>query len=278
MLVVGVLSAGSVAFAMPDTSRVPATNTRSGHPVVIPAHAVQVAENVFSLGSAVDPQSGKKVEGYMIISPKPAAKKPDGALGGGKPGSVDTSSCYGFLAKDAKWKSVESWVVDPTNPEGLSEADVFALLDESITKWEDAADGSADNVVSTDILGVGSIASGFAEVGVMDGVNGVRFGSLDIGTIGVTTIWGVFGGAPAGRELVEWDQVYNTYYSWNVNGSMSDMDFESIATHELGHSVGMADLYTAECSEETMYGYGSEGETKARDLNAGDITGISKLY
>ncbi|MCH8050357.1 hypothetical protein IIB51_03090 [Patescibacteria group bacterium] len=35
---------------------------------------------------------------------------------------------------------------------------------------------------------------------------------------------------------------------------------------------------TTECREETMYGIGSEGETYARTLNLGDITGISKLY
>ena len=56
------------------------------------------------------------------------------------------------------------------------------------------------------------------------------------------------------------------------------MDFESIATHELGHSVGLDDLYTAECAEQTMYGYATEGETKKRSLEAGDIEGVGQLY
>ena len=56
------------------------------------------------------------------------------------------------------------------------------------------------------------------------------------------------------------------------------MDLDSIVTHELGHSVGLGDLYTAECAEQTMYGYATEGETKKRDLEAGDIVGIQKLY
>ena len=55
------------------------------------------------------------------------------------------------------------------------------------------------------------------------------------------------------------------------------IDFYNIATHELGHSVGMTDLYNF-CTEETMYGYATEGETKKRDLNAGDIAGINALY
>ena len=55
------------------------------------------------------------------------------------------------------------------------------------------------------------------------------------------------------------------------------MDFENIATHELGHSIGMGHP-SSECIEETMYAYADFGETKKRTLNTGDIEGISELY
>ena len=58
----------------------------------------------------------------------------------------------------------------------------------------------------------------------------------------------------------------------------SKMDVQNIITHEIGHSAGMNDLYSSSCLDETMYGYASEGETKKRDLNSGDIVGIKKLY
>jgi hypothetical protein len=56
------------------------------------------------------------------------------------------------------------------------------------------------------------------------------------------------------------------------------MDFDNIATHELGHSCGLGDLYTSDCSQQTMYGYASNGETNKRTLECGDIAGISELY
>jgi hypothetical protein len=34
----------------------------------------------------------------------------------------------------------------------------------------------------------------------------------------------------------------------------------------------------SECVDETMYAFATEGETKKRDLNAGDIQWIVKLY
>ena len=55
------------------------------------------------------------------------------------------------------------------------------------------------------------------------------------------------------------------------------MDFENIATHELGHSFGMGHPDST-CIEETMYAYADFGETKKRVLNAGDIAGIQELY
>ena len=56
------------------------------------------------------------------------------------------------------------------------------------------------------------------------------------------------------------------------------MDVQNIVTHEFGHGWGLADLYDTSCSEETMYGYSEEGETKKRTLNDGDIAGIQELY
>ncbi len=41
---------------------------------------------------------------------------------------------------------------------------------------------------------------------------------------------------------------------------------------------GTGDSKEGGAIEETMYGYSQEGETSKRDLNAGDIAGIQKLY
>ncbi|PJA83788.1 MAG: peptidase M10A and M12B matrixin and adamalysin, partial [Candidatus Nealsonbacteria bacterium CG_4_9_14_3_um_filter_37_29] len=55
-------------------------------------------------------------------------------------------------------------------------------------------------------------------------------------------------------------------------------DLQNIATHELGHGVGLGDVYETACSEVTMYGYSNYGETQKRTLEAPDITGLQTLY
>ena len=231
---------------------------------------------VISLGTALDPATGRQVEGWAIIHRKDNLAKPAGA----KPGAA---SCYGYLAKGAKWKIVEPWLVNPANTRLLDGTTVFNLLTAGVTKWEDATDGNIINGAGVNVLGSGSItdAALVADTISPDNQNEVYFADItDSNAIAVTIVWGIFGGPPSGRQLVEWDQVYDDVtFDWSAEaaGVGGKMDFDNIATHELGHSVGMADLYNT-CIDETMYGYSANAETKKRDLNTGDITGVNALY
>ena len=91
-------------------------------------------------------------------------------------------------------------------------------------------------------------------------------------------MWGVFNGPPFARELVEWDQVYDDMdFDWSSSGEADKMDFENIASHELGHTVGLGHPDDS-CTQETMFRFAGLGETNKRTLEAGDIAGVSDLY
>lgn len=231
--------------------------------------------DIVDLGKARDPKTGGLVEGRAIIHRKNGEAKI-------KPGGGGATKCYGYLATGAKWKTIEPWVVNPANLSGIGDTFVFDNLTGDINKWEDAGDGVVGNGVAVDILGSGSTTSDIltADTTAPDNANEVYFAAIDSpGAIAVTIVWGVFSGPTFQRKLVEWDQIYDDVdYPWSATGATNKMDFENIATHELGHSVGLADLYNSVCAEETMYGYGAFGETKKRDLNTGDIKGVNGLY
>ena len=295
-----VLLQAIVIAAKPTFLAAKVTNPVTGevkNTLTLPAKAVEVAPNIYYLGQALD--EGRIVEGYALVDYKGNHGKPGTSCGNGVcekgetarkcpqdcGGGITTttlaatttlpatSSCYGFLARGAKWRTAESYIVDPANTVGLDEAYVSANLAFDIGKWEDAASAS---ILGDEIAGV---VDG-ADTVSTDGKNEVYFADVgENGAIAITIVWGIFRGPPSARELVEWDQVYDQVdYDWSASGEAGKMDFESIATHELGHSVGLDDLYTLDCAEQTMYGYASEGETNKRTLEAGDITGVIELY
>lgn len=277
--VLSLFLAASQVFAVPP-SFVPMGLTTPGTSgtLVLPAPADNAPVlDVLPLGSALDPGSGKVVEGYAFIH---FDKKP--AKPGDKPGKGGGgSSCYAYLANGTKWKAAESWVMNTSNARGLNGTSLFDTQAVALTKWEDAADGTVDNVSGYNIFGVGSATSSalIADTSSPDNQNEVYFADISSsGAIAVTIVWGIFAGPPQGRELVEWDQVYDDVdYNWSLTGEVGKMDFDNIATHEDGHSAGM-DHPDDSCINETMYRFSQNGETKKRDLNTGDIAGINQLY
>ena len=253
-------------IAQPGKNRVPA-ETKGGVTVVIPSHAIELATGIFDLGTAN--VNGEVLQGYMFIHYKDEfTHKPnhDGA-------TTPTSTCYAFLSQGARWKNTEQYITGP----GIDPA----LTETSLDAW--------DSQVAFDIFGsrnTSAVVDG-TDTSAPDNKNEIMFGDISSpNVIAVTTVWGIFGGKPNQRKLVEFDAVFdNVDFTWGNAGPTSEtslgdtsvMDFQNIATHEFGHAAGMGHP-SSTCAEETMYAYSTEGETKKRTLNAGDISGIKSLY
>ncbi|MEK9180369.1 MAG: matrixin family metalloprotease [Patescibacteria group bacterium] len=226
---------------------------------------------VIALGERIDPQTGRIVEGFKIIDYKPGYGKSANAR---KPGGGGTT-CYAFLANGARWKGTENYLVDPTNSRGLDGTVVNGLLAQAADGWDNQV---AFEVFGNEVQGAVDAAS----IGnSMNGRNEFAFGdSGSPGAIAVTVVWGVFYGPPSGRELVEWDMLFDDGdFDWSAeaSGVAGKMDFLNIAAHEVGHAAGMGHPSNT-CTNETMYAYADYGETIKRDLNTGDVLGIKALY
>ena len=190
------------------------------------------------------------------------------------PEPTPDSSCYGFISKGAKWRDTPvDLVIDPDNLDGLTQGFIVGAMEAGANEW--------DNHTGADIYGSYSIDHGATwDDTYRDGRNEIVFGDYpQSGVIGVTIIWGYFIGKPSSREIVEFDILFDTDFTWgDATLGSNVMDLQNIAVHELGHGFGLGDLYTSACIDETMYGYSDYGETKKRDLAAGDIVGIQELY
>jgi len=204
----------------------------------------------------------ERVDFIHYVKPdNPGSGKPD------KPGKPDKGdSCFKLMG--VKWKSLPvSYVINPTNNDGLSENFVAQTISSSAETW--------DNATTAELLNDSYSIDYSQEYGDQNYVNAIDFGPLASGTIGITSVWYT----PRGKQIVEFDIRLNDSYVWgDALISSSTMDLANIMTHELGHAVGMDDIYSGTCTEVTMYGYSDNGETKKRDLEPADIEGIQSMY
>jgi len=263
-----------IVVAQPDFRAVEVNKAQAPVTVTIPTHAIEVAPGVFDLGKSVD-KDGRPVRGFAFIDYRKEFHHRDWHNGGpGGPGGNGGSTCFEFLAKGAKWKTTEDYVLDSTNSNGLSDSFVASKTALGIEEWDSQVDfdifGSRDTTSSVD----------GADTSSPDNKNEIMFGNLDSeNAIAVTIVWGVFIGPPSQRRLVEWDMVFNdaSFTFGDADSDPSVFDYQNIFTHEIGHAVGMAHPGDT-CTEETMFRFAGEGETKKRDLNSGDINGVNELY
>lgn len=162
-----------------------------------------------------------------------------------------------------------SYVINPSNNQGLGSSDIEYAISVSAETWDVATSKELFNDVYT--------IDYKARYGKFDGKNSIVFGKARPGIIAVAAIWYNTGT----KQIYEFDVKFNTYYTWgNVDTNTYPylMDLQNIATHELGHGVGMDDIYENTCSDVTMFGYGDYRETYKRDLAGPDIEGLLSLY
>jgi len=173
-----------------------------------------------------------------------------------KPAKAD--ACYKLAGW--KWSGPVTYTVNPANPS----------LKAAIASADSVWDASTSAPLFKEPL-IGVYPSG-----VRDYKNSVSFGNYQTsGVIAVTVTWY----NRFTKNAVESDILFDTDFTWgDAYGNQNVMDIQNIATHEIGHTLGLSDLYTTSCSPVTMYGYSWNGDTSKRTLESPDITGLQKLY
>jgi Ser-Thr-rich glycosyl-phosphatidyl-inositol-anchored membrane family/Matrixin len=108
-----------------------------------------------------------------------------------------------------------------------------------------------------------------------DGENSIIWVNYDTGSIATTT---TYWNMADFNEIIENDLEFNDLtLDWGTDGPLTGMDVQTIATHELGHFLGFADMYGTADNAKIMNGYGTKGIIK-RKLTKDDISGIKGIY
>ncbi len=191
---------------------------------------------------------------------------------------VKDDGCYSFIRKDMEWKTQPDYIISvEEGEEGITEDQFVAAVNASISEWNDPEFKEDTSFIE---FGEQTINSEYPTGLNGDNVNVISFGDYaDGNVIAVCSVWGIFRGPPSDREIIEFDVMLDTDWTWgDASQDSSVMDLQNILTHELGHAVGLGDLYNPKCSTQTMYGYSTEGDIEKRTLESGDIAGLNILY
>lgn len=179
----------------------------------------------------------------------------------------------GYKLMGVKWITQEGFLINSGSiPDYLNESETAGDIIVSTETWDDETTCSL--TTKANLFGANGTTS-TAAYGNYDYVNVIDFGPLDYANaIAVTSIWY----DRSTRSILEYDMRFNTAFEWSTSGDSAKMDVQNIATHELGHAVGLSDLYNSSFSAMTMYGYADYGETDKQTLENPDIAGLQKMY
>lgn len=173
-----------------------------------------------------------------------------------------------------KLPSTVTYRVNTDSAPSSIRSSLSTIVNNSVQVWDGKISVSFGNGGSTSVKRASN-----------DGQNIIAWNRLSRNTLGATYIWY----NSATKTVVNVDTIMNSRHPWawtNPNSTDPDQncsnpnsyDAQNILTHELGHWVGLDDLYGSADEDNTMYGYGAKGELKKDTLETGDVNGAQSIY
>lgn len=166
-----------------------------------------------------------------------------------------------YITGGERWPGgVFNWYYNPENqPQNLSTQEVLGAIFVAASRWAQMCQ------LSFNYMGLTSANRNFL-VGAVDRLNVIgwqRFPTSDNASDGLT-YWNY-----SGTTMVDADIVFNTFYAWTLQ------DFEAVATHELGHAIG---LQHSNVARSVMFANPYNSNTYLRTLRGDDVAACTALY
>lgn len=204
----------------------------------------------------------------FVHNPKPSPS-PSLVCNAPNPDSLAVVGSAGWHISTNTW----TYTLNPGSvPSSVGSANLATFANDAYSRWQTAINNKVTfSRSSTDTI---------VDRQALDGKNIVAWGRTPGTALAVTYVWYY---TATGAE-VEADTIMNKKFSWSwvppstacVNANTYDA--QDILTHELGHTMGLDDMYTSDYVNNTMYGYGAKGEIKKDTLTTGDVAGVQAIY
>ena len=223
----------------------------------------------------------------------------EGAITSGVASSAVPSaggSYSSFRLLGYRWKKLDPQIqlyLNPANmPADINSATSQAAISAAANTWDTATRGNLFKDFNTVIVdGSKVVDDPFSSSPQKDGYNVHGWKSFGNSFVALNRWWTDGARTDGYYNIIESDTWYNLDFGWTTDlttaQTTSKMDLQSVALHELGHCIGLGDIYS------TTYGGAlppTDERTKDYDqvmnlyngpqrlLGNGDITGVQTLY
>jgi len=161
-------------------------------------------------------------------------------------------------------------------PASIGPANLAIIASDAFGAWKSAVGDAATFIKGDDTI---------INRAQLDSQNIIAWGRTSGSALAVSYLWYY----PATGKMSEVDTIMNQKFTWAWSNPSEwpagqtcaydgVYDAQDILTHEFGHTVGLNDEYDTAYANNTMYGYGSKGETKKDTLTTGDLAGVKTIY
>lgn len=156
-------------------------------------------------------------------------------------------------------------------PSSVGSSNLSIIASNAFGKWSSSVGGKVN---------FSQVGTTLANRARFDGQNIIAWGRTSANALAVTYTWYYI----SNNLVAEEDTIFNMQYPWYwnlANSACTDTnsyDAQDILTHETGHWMGLKDTYDVAYTNNTMFGYGSKGETKKDTLTTGDVSGVQAIY
>ena len=222
---------------------------------------------------------GLSAAAVLLFSGLPADVATAGKPGGSTSSCPTTPSdlCTDYVTRGNRW--APGPIPYYINPENAPLGAVEDVQDAFATWQNEVKSPQVEAAYPGDRSGVSFVFMGLTSAGrgIGDGINVVVFPACGQCGAAAAQI------AARRSRITEFEIVVNPATSWQTDLSCPThdcgaLDLQNVVTHEIGHVLDLYHPTDASASLLTMYPGAAPNETSKRDLGAGDVLGLRKLY
>ncbi|MCC6994844.1 MAG: matrixin family metalloprotease [Deltaproteobacteria bacterium] len=177
--------------------------------------------------------------------------------------------------QNVKWQRLPvPYKINPTADPRITDGSDITAIKNGFKTWDDANCSDFTSSFAGDTSATAPVRNGQVEI-MWPSTSGWVHGSCGSGGCTLAVTNSQFQSSGSAWYIYDADIEFTPYVQFATDGNRSRSDLQSVATHEIGHLLGLDHSPTPSA---TMYYATGPGDTSQRTLDTDDLNGVCAIY